>query len=395
MEKFFCKDFLFSGISAGLKPNNEKDLGLIFSKVKASSAAVFTKNIVKGAPLILNMKRIKSGAAQAVIVNSKNANCLTGDEGILHAEKMAKKTAESLNIKDDDVLVASTGVIGEPLPIEKISAAVPKLVENLKPSGAEDFARAIMTTDTMPKIVSKNVKISGKTFSIVGFAKGSGMIKPNMATMLCFVCTDIEAEKDDLQKILSKTAEISFNKITIDGDTSTNDMIIALANGRSSLSIKEPSVKEAFEKNFKKVLIKLAKMIVKDGEGATKFVEIRTIGALTEENARKISDTIANSNLVKTAFFGEDANWGRIAAAAGRAGINFDPENIKIFFDDVMLVKNGKICGKEAEKKASDILKSKEFVITIDINTGGKKEYSVYTCDFSIDYVKINADYRT
>ena len=395
MNKNICKGFLFSGVCAGLKQNNEKDLGLILSERSASVAAVFTKNIIKAAPVIIDMERVKSGTARAIIVNSKNANCCTGDEGILNALKMGKSVAEKLSIKEEEVFIASTGVIGEPLPIEKICRAIPNLVENLDYSGGDDFCRAIMTTDTKPKIFSKQIKVSGKGFNILGFAKGAGMIKPNMATMLCFICTDIEAESKYLQNILSELTEKSFNRISIDGDTSTNDTIIVLANGCSNLSVKDSSVKEKFEKSLEEALITLCKMIVKDGEGATKFVEIKTIGALTIEDAKKISDTVANSNLVKTALFGEDANWGRIAAAVGRAGVNFDPNALDIFFDDIMIVHKSRSCGKEVEKKVSEILKKDEFVITININGGGKSEYSIYTCDFSLDYVKINANYRS
>lgn len=394
MKRNICKGFLFSGVCAGLKPNNEKDLGLILSEYPASVAGVFTTNVIKAAPLILNIKRVKSGVSRAIIVNSKNANCCTGRQGLLDAAEMGKTVADRLCLKEDDVLVASTGVIGERLPIKKITDAVSNLADNLSYFAEEDFARAIMTTDTKPKIVSKRVEASGKGYGIIGFAKGAGMIKPNMATMFCFICTDVEANASDLQDILKKAADKSFNRISIDGDTSTNDMALVLANGCSNLSLNDSSVKQSFIENFEEVLIALCKMIVKDGEGATKFVEIRTVGALTVEDAKKISDAVANSNLVKTALFGEDANWGRIVCAAGRAGVSFNPDSVDIFFDDIMLVKDSKLCGKDTEKKAAEILKNDEFVITIDINEG-ESEYSVYTCDFSVDYVKINANYRT
>ncbi len=394
MKNQFCPGFLATGICAGLKEDGEKDLGLIYSTTPASAAGVFTKNIVKAAPVLLDMERIKSGVCQAIIVNSKNANCCTQDS-MAHALTMAKCLCDELNVKEKLVLVSSTGVIGEPLPIEKIKDAIPELVKRLSESGGKDFAKAIMTTDTVPKIVSLRKKVRGSTFTVTGVAKGSGMIRPDMATMLCFVCTDVKAESGQLQAALSPAVDKSFNRISIDGDTSTNDTVIILANGASKLSIQDSLVRQAFEKSIHEILLNLAKMIVKDGEGATKLVEIKVTDAVCYEDARKVADTVAHSNLVKTALFGEDANWGRIIGAAGRAGVNFDPERIDIFFDDVLLVKNSIACGKSAEDNATKVLKKDEFVISIDLNTGENCSASVYSCDFSVDYVKINADYRT
>ena len=394
MAKNTCKGFKAAGIASGLKKNGEKDLGLIYSEVSAKVAGVFTRNKVKAAPLLLNIDRIKSGIGQAVIVNSGNANCCTGDQGIQDAKAMARFAASELKISEDLVLVASTGVIGEPLPIEKIRDAVPKLTGLLKPEGINDFVMAIMTTDTMPKIITRQEDLGGKPFSVTGVAKGSGMICPDMATMLCFVYTDVDMAPDFLKDSLNTATERSLNRITIDGDTSTNDMVLVMANGLSGAVIESSADKETFQSVLDDVLIGLAKQLVKDGEGATKFVEINVRGALSDADARTIADTIANSPLVKTAIFGEDANWGRIMMAVGRAGVPVDPDKVDVFFDDVLMVKNGMGCGKDTETEMTKILKKPEFEISIDLNMG-HGHASVFTCDFSIDYVKINADYRT
>ena len=394
MTKIMCKGFKAAGIASGLKKNGEKDLGLIYSEVSAKVAGVFTRNKVKAAPLHLNIDRIKSGIGQAIIVNSGNANCCTGDQGIQDAKAMARFAASELKISEDLVLVASTGVIGEPLPIEKIKDAVPKLTGLLKPEGINDFVMAIMTTDTMPKIITRQEDLGGKTFSVTGVAKGSGMICPDMATMLCFVYTDVDMAPDFLKDSLNIATERSLNRITIDGDTSTNDMVLVMANGLSGAVIESSADKETFQSVLDDVLIGLAKQLVKDGEGATKFVEINVRGALSDADARIIADTIANSPLVKTAIFGEDANWGRVMMAVGRAGVPVDPDKVDVFFNDVLMVKNGMGCGEDTETEMTKVLKKPEFEISIDLNMG-HGHASVFTCDFSIDYVKINADYRT
>jgi glutamate N-acetyltransferase/amino-acid N-acetyltransferase len=251
-----------------------------------------------------------------------------------------------------------------------------------------------MTTDTVPKSVSKQGKIDGKTFTVVGVAKGSGMICPDMATMLCFICTDVDADNELLKNLLRNSTQRSFNLITIDGDTSTNDTVIVMANGLSGAVIKNPEHIDYLQNLLDDVLIDLAKQIVRDGEGATKFVEIYVKGALSDNDAREIASTVANSNLVKTALFGEDANWGRIIAAAGRAEASLDQDKINIFFDDVLMVENGVGCGKAVEAEATKVLMKPELRISLDLNMGSGCA-SVFTCDFSIDYVKINADYRS
>ncbi len=392
--KPFCRGFKAAGVAAGLKKNGRPDLGLIFSEVPAAVAGAFTRNKVQAAPVRFDRQRISSGRCQAIIVNSGNANCCTGSAGMDHALKMAQVTADQLGIFQDLVLVASTGVIGEPLPIEKIEAAAPGLVKSLRPDGVSDFATAIMTTDTIPKIVSRQGQIRNRDFTITGVAKGAGMIHPDMATMLCFICTDIEIAVPKLQTALNKAIRRTFNRITIDGDTSTNDTVLILANGLSGARTSNSEAHQYFEALLTDVCLQLAKMLVRDGEGATKLVEIKVTGARNARDAHRIAETIASSNLVKTAFFGEDANWGRILGAIGRAGASIDPDKIDVFFNDVQMVRAGMGCGKAIEAEATRVLKTPEFTVTVDLNLGTESE-SVFTCDFSVDYVKINADYRS
>ncbi len=389
-----CNGFKASGLASGIKKNGAMDIGLILSETPASVAGVFTKNKIKAAPVIVDMEKIKKGICRAVIVNSGNANCCTGKKGIENATRMAALAANNLGIDESEVLVSSTGVIGLPMPMDIIEPAIADLAEKLHAKGMKDFARAIMTTDTVPKIIMEKGKIDGKEFTLVGIAKGAGMIRPDMATMLCYVCTDIKADHYLIQAMLKKAVDKSFNRITIDGDTSTNDTVLLLANGTSGVSLKNTDQISQFESALDKLLFKLARMLVKDGEGATKLVEIKVRGAKKKDDAKKIAHTVANSSLVKTAIFGEDANWGRIIAAAGRAGASLDPDLIKIYFDDVLMVKNGMGCGDQAEAESTKVLKKKEFTITIDLNLG-KGSDRMLTCDFSIDYVKINADYRS
>jgi glutamate N-acetyltransferase/amino-acid N-acetyltransferase len=340
------------------------------------------------------MERIKFGTCRAVIANSGNANCCTGEQGMKDAVRMAKVVADKLGVPEEMVLVSSTGVIGQFLPVEKVESGIPQLFDALSPDGFLDFAESIMTTDTKPKKISRTVEAAGKSFSITGVAKGAGMIRPDMATMLCYVCTDVEADSSILKEMLTDAVNLSFNRITIDGDTSTNDTVLILANGKSGLSLNDAPVEAAFKYALEAMLIELAKMVVKDGEGVTKLVEIKVTGAASDDDAKKMADTVAHSNLVKTAFFGEDANWGRIIGAMGRAGASLNPNTIDISFNDVMLVQNGLWCGAEAEAEATKVMKLPEFSVVIDahLSVGAA---SCWTCDFSIDYVKINADYRS
>ena len=394
MKQIRVKGFKASGMATGIKKSGKKDLGLLFSEVPANAAGLFTTNQVQAAPVRLDRERIRSGICQAIIVNSGNANCCTGEQGMRDARNMARLTGSTLGISEDRVLVASTGVIGEPLPIEKIASSIPALVDSLDAKGIQDFSQAIMTTDTVPKTSFGQGQVGNDTFSIMGVAKGAGMIRPDMATMLCFVCTDADVTPEILHESLVKAADRSFNRISIDGDTSTNDTLLILANGRSGVSIQSTDQQQVFFTVLDAVLMDLARQLMKDGEGVTKLVEIRVQGAMSDTDALKIADTIAHSPLVKTAFFGEDANWGRIVGAVGRAGPVIDPDKIDVYFDTVQMVKAGAGCGKSVEIKATEVLKKPEFAVTIDLHMGHGKA-SMLTCDLSIDYVKINADYRS
>jgi glutamate N-acetyltransferase/amino-acid N-acetyltransferase len=403
-----CQGFKFSGVASGLKKNGQKDLGLIYSETPAKVAGVFTRNQIKAAPVLLDMQRITSGTCQAVIVNSGNANCCTGAKGMQDAISMARWAAAKLEIPEAQVLVASTGVIGEPLAVEKVRKALPDLIDTLDADGISALSEAIMTTDTVPKVVTQKGQLGGTAFTVTGVAKGAGMIRPDMATMLCFVMTDIAAEPALLKEMLLAATDRTLNRITVDGDTSTNDTALLMANGQSGAVINSDADRKEFQGVLDAVLMSLGKQLVKDAEGATKLVEIAVKGATSDADAYQIADTVAHSNLLKTALFGEDANWGRILGAVGRedanwgrilgavgrAGVPIQPDAIDVHFADVMMVKSGMGCGKKAEAQATQILKQPEYTITIDLKAG-KGTSSVITCDFSIDYVKINADYRS
>jgi glutamate N-acetyltransferase/amino-acid N-acetyltransferase len=394
MEFKGCPGFKMAGVACGLKKNNERDLGLIYSEVPANVAGVFTRNKIKAAPVLLDQKRIQSGVCQAIIVNSGNANCCTGDRGMQDAIRMSQLTASGLGIPEDLVLAASTGVIGQPLDMGKIEEATADLIKALDFDGVTDFAGAIMTTDTVPKIVTRHGELDGNRFTVTGVAKGAGMIRPDMATMLCFLMTDIEASSEQLIQMLTAATAKSLNRMTIDGDTSTNDTALLMANGKSEAQVLNADHMAAFQSVLDDVLITLAKQLVQDGEGVTKLVEVVVKGAASDADAQQIVGTVAHSNLLKTAFYGEDANWGRIFAAVGRAGVPLEPNTIDVYFDGVLMVQDSLGCGEEAEKEATKVLKKSDFTVTIDLKMG-KGHASMLTCDFSIDYVKINADYRS
>ncbi len=388
------KGFKFKGINAGIKNNGEKDFGIIFSERPASSAALFTKNKIIAAPVILGKERIKKGVCQAIVVNSGNANCFTGEQGIRDALETAKITAECLGISEELVMVASTGVIGAPMPMDIIRRNIPELTKDMNCDFLSDFSKAILTTDTSTKISKREGVIQGQEFSITGIAKGSGMIKPDMATMLAFICTDLGIPSDMLKSSLKKACSRSFNRISVDGDTSTNDTVIALANGASSAIIKNNEDYIIFQKILNDILSELSRMIVKDGEGATKLAEIVVKGAESAKDAYKAAESVSHSNLVKTAIYGEDPNWGRIVAAAGRSGAALIPDKIDLQFNDIFLVKNGVWLGEKAEKKAAEIMKQDEIKIILNLNMGDYSDFFIF-CDFSENYVKINADYRS
>ena len=388
------KGFKFSGIKAGIKKKDVLDFGIIFSEKPATAAALFTQNKVVAAPVILGRERIKAGLCQAIVVNSGNANCFTGKKGVEDAEQTAALAAHALNIAPELVMVSSTGVIGAPLPMERIEQAIPDLVDTMDPDRVDAFATAILTTDTSAKISTRECRVKGGSFTITGVAKGSGMIKPNMATMLSFVMTDLDISSILLQSCLKKACDRSFNRICVDGDTSTNDTVIALANGMSKAVLEDSDDSIEFQRCLDEVLLELSRMVVRDGEGATKLVKILVEGAATPEDALKIAETVAQSNLVKTAVYGEDPNWGRIIAAAGRSGAALAPETVDLRFGDVFLVKDGTWQGTAAELEAAKVMKDKEIEIVLDLKMGQGRDWYLF-CDFSEEYVKINADYRS
>ncbi|PID76273.1 MAG: bifunctional ornithine acetyltransferase/N-acetylglutamate synthase [Deltaproteobacteria bacterium] len=391
------KGFKSAAVKAGIKYENRLDLGLIYSEAPAVTAGIFTTNQVKAAPVMLDMERLLQGRAQAILVNSGNANACTGKQGMEAALSISKMLAEPLGIDEAMIQLASTGVIGEALNLKAFETSIPELVQDLSEDNFGQVAQAMMTTDTVAKLVHKTAAIGGKEINFVGMAKGSGMIMPNMATMLAFVLTDAQIGFPALHKSLVNANECTFNRITVDGDTSTNDMVLIMASGEAENSwIDDETIEEQeeFQHHLEIVLKELAMMIVADGEGASKAVTIRVCGAKEDRDALRIAREVANSKLVKTAFFGEDANWGRIMAVVGRAGVKIYPERIDIAFGDVLLVKNGVFAGKEAELAASRILKQPKFSVIIDLKDGVGCE-EIYTCDLSVDYVKINADYRS
>jgi len=366
----------------------------IYSKRPASAAALFTNNTVTAAPVIVGRERIKQGLCQAVIVNSGNANCFTGKQGINDAVKTAALAAGVLEIPEALVMMSSTGVIGAPLPMDVLESGIPELVKQMSPDGLNDFSQAILTTDTTSKVSTGTGTIKEIEFTVTGIAKGSGMIRPDMATMLAFICTDLDISSSVLTTCLKKACDRSFNRITVDGDTSTNDTVLAIANGLSHAALEDSDDSLVFQKILDRVMLDLARMVVRDGEGATKLARIVVKGALSPDDAFKACEAVAHSNLVKTALYGEDPNWGRIIAAAGRSGAVLDPEKLDLLFEDVVLVKGGSWLGKDAEKKAAEVMKKDEMEIILDLNLGRFTDSFLF-CDFSEDYVKINADYRS
>jgi glutamate N-acetyltransferase/amino-acid N-acetyltransferase len=393
---FKVQGFLFSGISSGIKKDGRKDLGLIYSEVPSQVAGLFTTNSVKAAPVLLDMQRIKGGLCQAVIVNSGNANACTGSQGVRDAKKVSLWVANHLGLDERFVLVSSTGVIGSPLPMEEIERGIPKLINELTREGWMKTVEAIMTTDTFPKVEVATCRIKGRRVKLCGMVKGAGMIRPDIATMLSFLVTDATLKAPLLQKMLKESAEDSYNRITIDGETSTNDTVLLLANGKADHPPLTGMDRDGriFQSMLSEVCQNLAKSVVKDGEGATKFIEILIRGARNEGEAKQAAYAIAQSPLVKTAFFGEDANWGRILCALGHSGARINPDRIDVFFDRTSIVKNGKGVRGQLEEKAGMTIKKKSFKVTIDLHQG-KNQFSVFTTDLSIDYIKINASYRS
>ena len=389
-----------TGLAVGLKKSGKKDMALIYSEVKAVSAGVFTKNLAKAAPIVLDMEHIKNENTQAIIVNSGNANSCTGNTGFENAKKMTEIVANKLGLKNEEVLVQSTGIIGVQLDMEKIEKGIEKTAENLTYDGGSEAAQAIMTTDLIKKEICLEIEIEGKKVIVAGMAKGSGMIHPNMATMLSFTVTDVNIEKSLLQKMFSEIADNTFNMISVDGDTSTNDMACVLANG---LAENEKIVDEtsAGYKEFKEALYKvneeLAKLIAKDGEGATKLIEVTTKGAKTLEDAKKVSKSVITSSLFKAAVFGGDPNWGRILCAVGYSEAELIIDKVDIYLkanESIVQVANNGMSTEFDVKKAEEILKNEKVEIIIELNDG-QFDATAWGCDLSYDYVKINAEYHT
>ncbi len=389
------KGFRAIGIHCGIK-KAKKDLALIVSDVPASAAAVFTLNKVQAAPVVVSKEHFAQGSSfRVIVVNSGNANACTGERGLENARAMAGATADALGVHRSEVFVASTGVIGEHLPIEKINNGIRAASALLSEAEHESAAEAIMTTDTFKKIASATFEVDGKTVNIGGIAKGSGMIHPNMATMLGFVTTDAAIEPRVFQALLKEKSDKTFNRIIVDGDTSTNDMVVALANGESGIAPLQPGTRAyaQFAHEFERVLRKLALDIVRDGEGATKLVEISIVGAASDEDAVKAAKTIALSPLVKTAIHGEDANWGRIIAAIGYSGIEFDPDKCEIIINDVPILQRDYVVTL-SNQEANKSLKGDFIELVVKLH-GGSGKATVWTCDFSEQYVVINGSYRS
>lgn len=383
--------FLAGAVHAGIKYTDPKrlDTGVLFSKKPCTAAAVFTTNKVKAAPVLLDMKRLQQGKISAVIMNSGCANACTGQQGMQDAVEMTEIAAKLCGVKTESVMVSSTGVIGTMMPMDKVRAAVPKI--KLTAEGGHDLARAIMTTDRVPKEVA--VKAAG--FTIGGCLKGAGMIHPNMATMLCFLTTDAAADAEFLKKALRKAVDISFNMISVDGDNSTNDTVLLLANGTAGgETIKAGGKKAAaFQQALNKVCTYLAKEAVRDGEGATKVIEVEVCGAASVKDARLTARTIVGSSLVKTAVYGSDPNWGRVLAAAGRSGAALDPDKAELHMGDFCLMKNG--TPQPFDKKAAGkYMNGKEVYFNLNLHLG-KGEATAWGCDLTEEYVKINAEYTT
>jgi len=388
--------FLASGISAGIKSSQQPDLGLIFSPVPAAAAAVFTTNKIKAAPVRESLARLtqSGGIVQALIVNSGNANACTGAAGIRNVQSICRALAGALNVPADHVLMASTGIIGVPLPLETVNGSLPRLVSTLSADGLDDFAHAIMTTDTFPKRIMKKIRLAGAEVSLCGIAKGAGMIMPRMATMLAFILTDLAIAPELLRSAFREAVDDSFNAITIDGDTSTNDTALILANGQAGNALLKNDNDDAdiFRAALSSLHRDLARLILKDAEGATKTVTVMVVRAKTAAEAKDIAYQVANSPLVKTAFFGEDLNWGRIMAAIGKTAYDINPDSIDILINSVKVVENSTATGLTST--AADLLKGNEFTVTIDLHRGSDSA-EVGTTDLSIEYVKINSAYPT
>ncbi|MGP5428074.1 bifunctional ornithine acetyltransferase/N-acetylglutamate synthase [Enterococcus malodoratus] len=386
------KGFYATGLHAGLK-KEKKDLGVIYSAIPANAAAVYTTNQVKAAPIFVTKEAMADQKVQAVVVNSGIANACTGDLGLENAKEMQSLAASQLNVAKENVAVASTGVIGKQLPMEIIESGISKI--DLQQQQPYAFHEAILTTDTSTKEIVVTEEINGQMVTMAGVAKGSGMIHPNMATMLAFITTDAQISKDLLQEMLADKTETTFNQITVDGDTSTNDMVLVLANGLAENPIieKNSEAHEKFIAMFQLVSETLAKMIAKDGEGATKLIEVQVVGALSDTEARLVAKKVVGSSLVKTAMFGEDPNWGRIICAVGYAGSQTDPEKIDMWIGDQQLLNHSQPQEFD-ELIMKETLEKEKICITVDLNIG-EQSGKAWGCDLTYKYIEVNALYHT
>jgi glutamate N-acetyltransferase / amino-acid N-acetyltransferase len=388
--------FLASGVVAGIKPSGKKDLALIHSPTPARSAAVFTSNQVKGAPVLVSMEHARSGAAQAILASAGCANVCTGERGLKDAREMTKTVADLLRIPQNHVLIAATGVIGVPLPMDRVRAALPKLAKALSPQGGRAAAEAIMTTDTRPKEAALRVEVNGRTVTVGGIAKGVAMLEPHLATMFCFVATDGAVARGALSGILRRAVDHSFNRITVDSDQSTSDTVALLANGLAENRPVEVGGRglRQFAAGIEALMTKLAKMLVSDGEGATKLVAVTVRGAASRRDALIAARAVANSPLVKAAINGADPNWGRIMMALGKSAARIDQDKVGIAFGEEGLVERGVLREGVRLERIREIMGGQEFEITIDLGLG-RAEDRMWTCDLSEEYVRLNGKYTT
>lgn len=391
----FAKGFTAAGVKAGIKKSGNLDVAVIYTKTQAVVAGTFTQNKVAAAPVYVSKEVVATGTAHAIVANAGCANACTGQQGLDDAHKMAQIAADELGVNANDVIVGSTGVIGVNLPMDKLEAGIKDAVANLSADGSDNAGRAIITTDTHSKSVTCEFELSGKTVRMGAIAKGSGMIRPNMATMLCYITTDIAIDQALLQKAVSSCVEKSFNMISVDGDMSTNDMVIVLANGEANNAkiTEENADYQIFFDKLMMLCTELAKQIAADGEGASKFLTINVKGAKSFADAKTVGMAIANSPLVKTAFFGEDPNWGRVICAVGYSGADMVPEKTVVKFGGITIFANG--TGATYDEKAlAHVMKQKDIVIDIELNMG-QEDATIWSCDLSYEYVKINGEYHT
>ena len=387
---------LASGVAAGIKPSGKKDLALIHSPTPTRSAAVFTSNQVKGAPVLISMEHARSGAAQAILASSGCSNVCTGERGLRDAREMTKTVADLLRIPPSHVLIAATGVIGVPLPMDRVRAALPRVVKALSPQGGRAAAEAIMTTDTRPKEAALRVEVNGRSVTMGGIAKGVGMVEPHLATMFCFVATDAAVARGALTGVVRRSVDRSFNRATVDSDQSTSDTVAVLANGLAENRPVEVGGRglRQFAAGVEALMTRLARMLVADGEGATKLVAVTVRGAASRRDALAAARSVANSPLVKTAINGSDPNWGRIMMALGKSPARIDQDKVAIAFGDEALVERGVLREGVRLERIREIMGGQEFEITIDLGLG-RGEDRMWTCDLSEEYVRINGKYTT